>query len=72
MGVLFYVLVAAQYPFQDGAAVSKAKMYQNLVAGRFKPLPAHVSQGAHHIIHSLLQPQAEDRMSLEVSSHQPA
>lgn len=67
MGVLFYVLVAAQYPFQEGSAVPKARMYQNLMAGRFKPLPDRVSLGARHIIQGLLRPQAEDRVSLEVS-----
>lgn len=71
MGVLLYLLVTGQYPFEDPRQPQNVvATLQNIAAGRMRSLPSHISKECKHLIASMLNQDPLKRITLqEISKH---
>ena len=66
MGVLLYLLVTGQYPFEDPKQPQNVvATLQNIAQGRMRPLPKRISSECGDIIGKMLKHEAGARITLE-------
>eukprot|EP00798_Chlamydomonas_sp_ICE-L_P014801 gene14801-20856_t len=65
MGVLMFLLLTGTYPFEDPAYPNNlSRTIGNVLAGRMRPFPAHVSPQSRELICSLLKVNVKERKTL--------
>lgn len=66
MGVLLYLLVTGQYPFEDPKQPQNVvATLQNISQGRIRPLPKRVSAECAHLISAMLTKNPAERITLQ-------
>ncbi|KAK2078247.1 hypothetical protein QBZ16_004116 [Prototheca wickerhamii] len=72
LGVLLYLLVTGQYPFEDPLHPQNVvATLQNIMGGRMRPLPRRVSPACASLIRDMLALQPEKRLSLQQIQQHP-
>lgn len=72
MGVMLYLLVSGQYPFEDPAEPQNmVRTLQNISAGRVRPLPRRVSPECASLLGAMLTRDPSRRINLQQIAEHP-